>query len=42
MIIYELTGCENETYDCDRCCKNGDCPEQGMDGEPRWMEEKTE
>lgn len=32
--------CENETYLCDICFRNGDCPEQGMDGQPRWMEEE--
>lgn len=30
--------CENRTHNCDSCCKNGDCVEQGMDGQPRWME----
>lgn len=35
-----INGCEREEYNCDKCCKNGDCIEQGMDGKPRWMEEE--
>lgn len=30
--------CAAETYDCDVCVNNGDCIEQGIDGEPRWKE----
>ncbi len=30
--------CAVETYDCDACVNNGDCIEQGVDGEPRWKE----
>lgn len=36
----EKDNCENETYNCDTCVKNGDCIEQGIDGSPRWQEEK--
>lgn len=32
--------CENETYNCDACIKNGDCIEQGIDGRPKLMEEQ--
>lgn len=39
--IVELNkDCSGETYDCDRCVQNGNCPEQGADGNPRWMEEE--
>lgn len=30
---YTFDNCENETYNCDACVKNGDCIEQGIDGE---------
>lgn len=30
--------CENETYDCDSCVRNGDCCQQGIDGQPRFLE----
>lgn len=29
---------ENGTYNCDSCSLNGDCPQQGADGNPRWVE----
>lgn len=32
--------CQNETYNCDACVKNGDCIEQGIDGRPKWMEQQ--
>lgn len=32
--------CETKTYDCDLCCKNGECSQQGMDGRPRFLEEE--
>lgn len=35
-----IDNCENETYNCDACVKNGDCIEQGIDGKPRWMEQQ--
>ena len=35
----EEDNCENETYNCDSCSLNGDCPQQGVDGKPRWMED---
>ena len=31
--------CQNSSYNCDACVRNGDCPDQGIDGEPRWKEE---
>ena len=31
--------CQNGSYNCDTCVRNGDCPDQGIDGEPRWKEE---
>lgn len=34
----EETNCEAGTYNCDSCCLNGDCPDQGVDGRPRWKE----
>ncbi len=37
---YTFDNCENETYNCDACVKNGDCIEQGIDGKSRWMEEQ--
>lgn len=37
---YDVDNCENETYNCDACVKNGDCVEQGIDGRPRWEDEK--
>ena len=37
---YTLDNCENETYNCDACVKNGDCIEQGVDGKPKWMEDE--
>ena len=37
---YTFDNCENETYNCDTCIKNGDCIEQGVDGRPKWMEEQ--
>lgn len=37
---YEVDNCENETYNCDACVKNGDCVEQGADGRPRWEDEE--
>lgn len=30
---YTFDNCENGTYNCDACVKNGDCIEQGIDGE---------
>lgn len=30
---YTFDNCENEAYNCDACVKNGDCVEQGIDGE---------
>lgn len=30
---YTFDNCENETCNCDACVKNGDCIEQGIDGE---------
>lgn len=38
----KLDGCVSEKYDCDACCKNGDCIEQGIDGQPRWMEGRND
>lgn len=37
---YTFDNCENETYNCDACVKNGDCIEQGIDGRPKWMEQQ--
>lgn len=37
---YTFDNCENETYNCDACVKNGDCIEQGIDGKPKWMEDE--
>ena len=34
----EEDNCENGTYNCDSCSLNGDCPQQGADGKPRWIE----
>ncbi len=30
--------CQNGSYNCDNCGRNGDCLDQGLDGEPRWKE----
>lgn len=38
--IFVVDNCENETYNCDACVKNGDCVEQGIDGRPRWEEKQ--
>lgn len=35
-----INGCEREEYNCDVCCENGDCLQQGMDGKPKWQEEE--
>ena len=34
-----MDNCAKKTYCCDSCRKNGDCIGQGIDGQPRWMEE---
>lgn len=31
--------CDAGVYNCDACILNGDCPHQGMDGQPDWLEE---
>ena len=36
--VAHSNNCDNNTFDCDACIKNGDCPSQGMDGKPFWME----
>lgn len=36
---YDVDNCENATYNCDACVKNGDCAEQCIVGRPRWEEE---
>lgn len=33
-----VNNCIHGICDCNRCCLNGDCIEQGLDGKPRWME----
>lgn len=38
----KASGCNTEEYNCDACPKNGDCVEQGIDGQPRWMENDEE
>lgn len=35
-----VNGCEREEHNCDACCDNGRCTQQGMDGKPRWQEEE--
>lgn len=35
-----IDGCEREEYNCDSCCENGACIQQGMDGKPKWQEEE--
>ena len=38
---YEIEdNCENETYDCDSCVKDGDCRYQGIDGRPKWEDDE--
>lgn len=34
-----IDNCETESYNCDSCVRNGDCPNQGMDGRPKWEDE---
>lgn len=35
-----MDNCESRSYDCDSCEKNGDCPDQGIDGRPKWQEDE--
>lgn len=39
---HAFDNCENGVYNCDACAKNGDCIEQGIDGRPKFKEEKYE
>ena len=34
--------CQNRTYDCDACPRNGRCLDQGIDGRPRWEDPENE
>lgn len=38
-VINATDNCQNGSYNCDSCKKDGDCIEQGIDGKPRWMED---
>lgn len=35
-----MDNCESKCFDCDSCRKNGDCPDQGIDGRPKWWEDE--